>query len=214
MKELNKLLDIIKTLRGENGCNWDKAQTIETLTGALVEEVYEVVDGIEEGDVDSIKEELGDLIFLSFFVTYIGEQENRFTMEEVLRGINQKLIRRHPHVFGGLREKNIENILKNWEEIKLSEKKNLKRKSPEEGIPKKLPEITRFFKILDKFTRNKGVLPQIHIENLSLRFKEVFTNMIEDEIAEFLKDFIIFCYQNKINLISLIRKSEKMFLKN
>ncbi|MCX7821066.1 MAG: MazG family protein [Brevinematales bacterium] len=210
MNELNKLLDVIKTLRGENGCSWDKAQTIETLTGSIIEESYELVDSIETGNIEDIKEELGDLIFLSLFVAYIGAQENRFTIEEVVEGVTEKLIRRHPHVFGEIETGDVKEILKNWEKIKAGENKNKKRKSIIDGIPKKLPEIYRFFKILDKLTRNDVSVDEIDTD----RLKNSLNHFLDKGDETFIKDFLIYCYRKKIDLPNLIRKSEKFLLKN
>ncbi|MEJ5283510.1 MAG: MazG family protein [Brevinematia bacterium] len=210
MKEIEKLLEVIKRLRGENGCSWDRAQTIETLTGSIIEESYELVESIEEGNLEDLKEELGDLIFLSLFVAYIGSQENRFSMEEIVSGVTEKLIRRHPHVFGGLETEDVKEILKNWEKIKANEAKNKKRKSIIDGIPKKLPEIYRFFKILDKLSRN-----EVNIEEVDKnRLKDSFNSFLESGKEDFIKDFLIYCYRNKIDLPNLIRKSEKILLKN
>ncbi len=210
MNELNKLLEVIKTLRGENGCSWDKAQTIETLTGSIIEESYELVDSIESGNLEDLKEELGDLIFLSLFIAYIGSQENRFSVEEVVNEVTEKLIRRHPHVFGKTESIDVKEILKNWERIKANEEKNKKRKSIIDGIPKKLPEIYRFFKILDKLTRNEIPIEEVDKDKL----KDSFNRFLETGETEFIKDFFIYCYKNKIDLSNLIRKSEKILLKN
>ncbi|MGC8764782.1 MAG: MazG family protein [Brevinematia bacterium] len=212
MEKLEKLLEIIKTLRGENGCSWDKAQTIETLTNSLIEETYELVDSIDEGNSENLREELGDLIFLSLFIAYIGTQEKRFSLDDVIDGVNEKLIRRHPHVFGDLKEKDIKNILRNWESIKSREKKS--RKTIYEAIPKRLPEIHRFFKIMDKLSRNGEKFEEIDEKNLSEDFKKAISMKDEKSFISFLKSFLIFCYLNKIDLPYLIRKSEKFLVKN
>ncbi len=214
MNEIDKLLDIIKTLRGKNGCSWDKAQTIETLSSSIIEESYELVESIEEKNLEDLKEELGDLIFLSLFVAYIGTQENRFTIEEIINGVCEKLIRRHPHVFGNINEQNVNEILKNWEKIKAKEEKNKKRKSIVDGIPKKLPEIYRFNKILDKLSRNEVKIDEINQNELKKNFNEAIESKSESSLIEFTKNFLIFCYKNKIDFSNLIRKSEKFLLKN
>ncbi len=212
MEELKRLLEIIKTLRGENGCSWDKAQTIETLTGALVEETYELVDSIDEKNMENLKEELGDLIFLSLFIAYIGAQEGRFKLEEIISEVNKKLIRRHPHVFGNLEEKNVSNILKNWEQIKSKEKKN--RKSIIDGIPKKLPEIHRFYKIMEKLSRNGIKFKEYSHEELQESLKKAISKKDDSSLIEFLRLFLTFSYHNKIDLPYLIRKTEKFLIKN
>jgi len=210
MNEIKQLLSIIEKLRGEDGCSWDKDQTIETLTGALIEETYELVESIEEKKLEDLKEELGDLIFLSFFIAYIGAQEGRFSLPEIIKSINEKLIRRHPHVFGENKESDVTNILKNWEKIKSNEEKNRNRKSIVDGIPKKLPEIYRFFKILDKLRRNNVTIENVDKNFIKEEFDKAISKNSEKEMVEFLKYFLIYCYLNKIDLPALIRKSEKM----
>jgi len=147
MEQFQRLLNIIIQLRSENGCPWDKEQTVESLVPDIIEETYEVVDAIESGDEEDLEEELGDLFFLVLFVSYIKEQEKRLTVENILKKVSDKLIRRHPHVFSNIKVKSIDNIIENWESIKLSEAKNQKRKTPFDGIPKGLPEIQRFKKL-------------------------------------------------------------------
>ncbi len=153
MEVFQRLYQTIAILRGENGCPWDIEQNIQSMRPHLIEETYEVVDAIDKDDTHDLQEELGDLIFLGVFISYIAEQDGRFTVSDVIQTVTDKLIRRHPHVFSDTSVSGVSDVLKNWESIKLSEKKNLDRKTPFDGIARSLPEIERFRKTLQKLTR-------------------------------------------------------------
>ncbi len=117
-KGFDGLYRLVKKLRAPDGCPWDRKQTSQTLKNDLIEEVYEVVDAIERKDNDSLKEELGDLLFLILMHIRIKEEEGKFTLNDVLEGITNKMIYRHPHVFGDVKIKNEDELLKNWEKSK------------------------------------------------------------------------------------------------
>jgi XTP/dITP diphosphohydrolase len=120
---LQELIDVVAKLRNpESGCPWDLAQTQQTLTPYVIEEAYEVVDAIKSGDNQAICEELGDLLLQVVLQAQIASESEQFTLKEIAEGISQKLIRRHPHVFGDVSVKNVEEVRKNWEEIKALEK--------------------------------------------------------------------------------------------
>ncbi|MDQ0340645.1 tetrapyrrole methylase family protein/MazG family protein [Caldalkalibacillus uzonensis] len=122
---LNRLYDqardIFRTLRGPDGCPWDKKQTHESLKKYVLEEAQEVCEAIDAGDVDQLKEELGDLLLQVFLHAQIAEEEGLFNMEDVLQSLNEKMIRRHPHVFGDLRLQDAEDVKQQWEKIKAEE---------------------------------------------------------------------------------------------
>ncbi len=136
-----KLLNIMSALRSEKGCPWDKEQTRESLKPFLIEETYEVFEAIDEGDSEKIKEELGDLLFQIVFHCQIAKELGEFEMEDVIKKISDKMIARHPHVFGEERLKTSEEVLKQWEYRKKEEGKL--RESILEGIPKELPALIR-----------------------------------------------------------------------
>ena len=121
MTEFERLQEIIAQLRGENGCPWDREQTHVSLKPACVEEAAEVVCGInileKTGDAENLKEELGDLLLQVVMHAQIAEEENLFTMDDVIRGISEKMIRRHPHVFGDITVSGTGEVLSNWEEL-------------------------------------------------------------------------------------------------
>lgn len=140
MKEFQELADIVSRLRDPLcGCPWDIKQSSESLVPNFIEELYEAVEAIEDKDSDSLKEELGDLMLHIVFQAQIAREEGKFDISEVLQGISDKLIRRHPHVFQELDLKDAEAVKINWERIKKQEKKE--RKSVLEGVPRSLPAL-------------------------------------------------------------------------
>jgi tetrapyrrole methylase family protein / MazG family protein len=121
-KQYATLREIISTLRGPNGCPWDKEQTHHSLKKYLLEETYELLEAIEEDDIDHVIEELGDVLLQVMLHAQIGEDEGMFTMEEVIESLASKMVRRHPHVFGSVQVENTEQVKANWDEIKKQEK--------------------------------------------------------------------------------------------
>lgn len=154
MKEFDELLEIIERLLGPGGCPWDQEQTLKSLRSSLLEETCEVLEAIDLEDNAHIKEELGDLLFNAAFLSRIGEKEKRFLVKEVIQEINQKLIRRHPHVFGeGTKINNVEELHKQWDTLKKHEKGKDVRTSALDGIPKNFPGLARAQKCLKKMRK-------------------------------------------------------------
>lgn len=131
---LERLIDIIETLRSENGCAWDREQTHYSLKKNMLEEAYEAVDAIEDGDCKHLQEELGDVLLQVVLHSQIAKEDKEFTLEDVAKGISDKLVHRHPHVFGDIKVNGTKDILDNWEKLKAEEKKH--RKSAMDGISK------------------------------------------------------------------------------
>lgn len=150
MNELAELKKVMKILRSENGCNWDKKQTFESLKEFILEESYEVVDAVSENNFENLKEELGDLLFNIFFYSEIASEKNLFSIEDVAKTITEKLIRRHPHVFQNQENLSPEEVLVNWNKIKEKEKNNLSKKSILDSMPKSFPSLIRSEKIQSK----------------------------------------------------------------
>ncbi|OHD54400.1 MAG: hypothetical protein A2Y33_04465 [Spirochaetes bacterium GWF1_51_8] len=206
MKEFDRLFEIVRTLRSENGCPWDKEQTLHTMRDSLIEETYEVVDSIDRNHTEDLREELGDLMFLGLFLAYLGEQDTRFTVAEVLETVSEKLVRRHPHVFCGDSVDGIPDILKNWEAIKQTETKN-RGKGVFDGIPNSLPEIQRFFKILHKIDRNGENLRDYEEKPLDGAMENAMNDLNSDTAAVLFKTLLIECYSRKIDVAHLIRSA-------
>ncbi len=154
-KELNikRLMELVKTLRGENGCPWDKTQSSRTMAVYLLEEVYELVDAIESGNPDDICEELGDVLFHIFFVANLYEEKGLFDAGDVAGLVTEKMIRRHPHVFGSEKAENAGEVRKRWHTIKMNEKSHLKNGSLLDSIPGGLPALMRAYRISERAAR-------------------------------------------------------------
>lgn len=138
---VERLIEIMRILRSDAGCPWDREQSLETLKQNLVEESYEVIDAIDSHDRGKLKEELGDLLLQIVFQSQICSEEGAFTFKDVAAAISEKLIRRHPHVFGDTQVSGSEEVLKNWERIKRDEKGEGRPRSVTEGIPRHLPAL-------------------------------------------------------------------------
>lgn len=141
-----RLVTIMDELREQ--CPWDKKQTIHTLRSMTIEELYELVDAIDANDWKGIKEELGDLFLHLLFYARIGREETQFVLDDVLTGIAEKLIRRHPHIYGDVEVKDEEEVKKNWQKIKAAEGKETQ--SVLEGVPKSLPAVVKALRIQEK----------------------------------------------------------------
>ncbi|MCB0429830.1 MAG: nucleoside triphosphate pyrophosphohydrolase [Flavobacteriales bacterium] len=144
LQSFQRLLDIMNDLREK--CPWDKKQTMESLRHLTIEEVYELADSILEKDMKGIRGELGDLLLHIVFYAKIGSETNDFNMKDVLDGICEKLIQRHPHIYGDVKVENEEDVKRNWEKLKLKEGK----KSVLEGVPVSLPALVKASRIQDK----------------------------------------------------------------
>ncbi len=155
---IEPVLQIIERLRSETGCPWDRKQTPETIQTYLVEESHEAAAAVRAGKVEEVAEELGDVLFMVFFLTYLYEQRGDFTLENVCKLISEKMIRRHPHVFGDTSVSTAEEVKDNWEKIKTEEKhKSGKKKG--EPVPRSLPALIRAYRILSRLSQKVDADP-------------------------------------------------------
>ena len=145
--KFNEFVEIVKRLRKE--CPWDSEQTNDSIKAATIEEAYEVVDAIDSKDFSELRKELGDLLLHVVFHTVIAEESNHFNINKVIDSIQEKLIRRHPHIFGDTKVSGSDEVKKNWEEIKLSEG----RKSLLDGVPSLLPALQRAHRLQEKVAK-------------------------------------------------------------
>jgi uncharacterized protein YabN with tetrapyrrole methylase and pyrophosphatase domain len=152
MASIHEFLAVMARLRSPTGCPWDREQDHRSLRLHAVEEVYELIDAIEAGDDHEMAEELGDLLLQVVFHCQLAKERGAFDFEHVARQITKKLIRRHPHVFGAAKVKNVEEVWANWEKIKTREKQGTARARPSalDGIPKHLPALMRAEKLVKK----------------------------------------------------------------
>lgn len=147
---IDQLIAIVAQLRAPGGCPWDREQTHASLRGGLLEEAYEVVEAIDNSDDENLREELGDLLLQSVFHAQIAVEEGRFNFDDVARSISEKLVRRHPHVFGEDQCADSEAVLKRWDEIKRTEKGGDVPKSALDGVPGSLAALMRAQKVQKK----------------------------------------------------------------
>ena len=154
---IKELLKIVGRLRSPKGCPWDREQDHRSLRWHAVEEVYELMDAIEAGDDGEMEEELGDMLMQVVFHCQLAKERGAFDFEDVARNIAQKLVRRHPHVFGQVKVKDVEQVWANWEKIKRAEKQGTRHARPSalDGIPKHLPGLLRAEKLVKKARRAK-----------------------------------------------------------
>jgi len=156
---IKKLVELVARLRGENGCPWDKEQTRETLKPLLIEEAFETLDALDSDDPSDLKDELGDLLFQVVFHAQIAREKGEFDLGDVIDRSLEKMTRRHPHIFGAVDLKTSEDVLKNWEDIKASEKGVASSSRPDsersllDGIPKKIPAVYRAYQMTAKAAR-------------------------------------------------------------
>lgn len=154
---IDKLLEVMARLRAPDGCPWDREQDHASIRLHAIEEVYELVDAIEAGDDVEMAEELGDLLLQVVFHCQLARERGAFDFDQVVRHITEKLIRRHPHVFGEKQVKNVDEVWANWEQIKRAEKKGTSHERPSalDGIPKHLPALMRAEKLVKKARKAK-----------------------------------------------------------
>jgi len=144
------LREVIQTLRSPDGCPWDRAQTHESLREHAIEEVYELIEAIDNEDDEGIIEELGDVLLQVMLHSQIGEDDGYFTVDDVIKSVAEKMIHRHPHVFGDVQADTIEDVYKNWDELKKQEKGHEDRKSVLDGVPGHLPALAKAYKLQKK----------------------------------------------------------------
>lgn len=152
-KSFYRLYSIVRRLREPEGCEWDRAQNPESIKGNLIEESYECIDAIDNGDDENLREELGDLYLLITMIGEMKEEEGAFSLEDVLKDISSKLIRRHPHVFGDSKVSSINGIIDQWNDIKEKIEGKKTKESILERIPKSLPPLERALEIQKKVAK-------------------------------------------------------------
>jgi len=198
-KGFERLYEIIKKLRSETGCAWDRKQTPRSLLPNLIEEAYELVEAVDNGDDPHIKEELGDLFLLVTMISYIKEQENAFHMDDIFDAISEKLIRRHPHVFGENTLDDPDHIIRQWNEIKRDVEGRDKTEYITDSIPSTLPPLERSFKIQKKVSEYgfdwehvREVIAKLHeeIEELEAEIEKPKDKLNKKKIESELGDIL------------------------
>ena len=209
------LVKIMDELRAK--CPWDQKQTIATLRPLTLEETYELTDAIIEGDWKGIKEELGDLMLHILFYAKIGTEQGQFSLEEVLQGIANKLVKRHPHIYGNARVRDDEDVKKNWEKIKLSEGS----KSVFGGVPLSLPSVVKATRLQEKASQvgfeweNKmDVWKKVEEEIAELKEAEREENRdhVEEEFGDLLFSLVNYARFLQIDAETALEKTNKKFI--
>ena len=151
--DIQKLVELVERLRGENGCPWDREQTRETLKPMLIEEAYEVLDALDATDPLELKEELGDLLFQVVFHAQIASERGEFQLADIIDRLHDKMVRRHPHVFGDADLKTAGEVLRNWEDIKAAERASKQQHRVLDDVPVGLPALARAAKLTKRAAR-------------------------------------------------------------
>ena len=213
--KFNEFVEIVKRLRKE--CPWDREQTNDSIKAATIEEAYEVVEAIEKKNYDDLKNELGDLLLHVVFHTIIASETHKFILEDVIDSIRDKLIRRHPHVFGEVKVSGAEEVKKNWEEIKLSEGRN----SVLDGVPEMLPGLQRAHRLQEKaakvgfdWEKKEDVWKKVIEEIGEMHRSEGEENYekLEDEIGDVFFALVNYSRFLGVNPENALRRTNKKFI--
>ena len=216
IKDIKKLISIVWELRAK--CPWDRKQTFETLKTLTIEETFELCEEIENLNYIGIKEELGDLLLHILFYAKIGSEKNKFNIGLIAKELTKKLIRRHPHIYKDVKIKNADQVVTNWEKIKLKEG----RSSVLDGVPSNLPPILKAYRIQNKVSsvgfdwkKSENVLEKLDEE--ILEFKEELNkkdkSSLEEEFGDILFSLINLSRHYKINPYDALEKSNRKFIK-
>jgi XTP/dITP diphosphohydrolase len=210
-----RLVKIMDELREK--CPWDKKQTIQTLRQLTIEETYELTDAITDGDWKGIKEELGDILLHIVFYAKIGTEQNQFTLDEVINGVCEKLIFRHPHIYGDVVVADEEDVKRNWEKLKIKEGK----KSVLSGVPKSLPATVKAMRLQEKakqvgfeWENKEQVWDKVEEEKAEL-FEAIASgnkNDMEDELGDVFFSLINFARFLQIDAENALERTNKKFI--
>jgi MazG family protein len=225
--KFNEFVEIVKRLRKE--CPWDREQTNDSIKAATIEEAYEVVESIEKKNYSELRNELGDLLLHVVFHTIIASETSEFTIDDVIDSIREKLIRRHPHVFGEVKVSGSAEVKKNWEEIKLEEGRN----SVLDGVPEMLPSLQRAHRLQEKASKVgfdwekkedvwKKVIEEIEemheIEKIkaqatNVKREEEIYNQLENEIGDVFFALVNYARFLDVNPENALRRTNSKFIK-
>ncbi len=217
----DELVALMTTLRGPNGCPWDRKQTLESLKPFIVEEAYEVVDAIDRGERAALREELGDFLLQVVFVAEITREEGSFDIYDVVTAIHDKLVHRHPHVFGDVEAKDAEQVLVNWEKLKNEERK-AENKSVLAGVPQSLPALLKASRLTEKagrvgfdWRRAEDVFAKIdeEIGELHEAIEEKDQKKIHDEIGDLLFSIANIARKLDVNAEEALQSANRKFMR-
>ncbi len=210
-----RLVTIMDELREQ--CPWDKKQTIQTLRPLTIEETYELADAITDNDWKGIKEELGDMLLHILFYARIGKEENKFSLDEVINGICEKLIFRHPHIYGDVKVTDEEDVKRNWEKLKMKEGKT----SVLSGVPPSLPAMVKATRIQEKakqvgfeWDNKEDVWKKVEEEMAELQeaIKEADQTHVEEEFGDVLFSLVNYARFLQVDAEGVLEKTNKKFI--
>lgn len=216
LKSFSRLLTIMDELRAQ--CPWDKEQTIESLRHLTIEETYELSDAILNGDMEEIKKELGDILLHIVFYSKIGSEKKAFDMESVINQLCDKLVRRHPHIYGDVVANDSDTVKQNWEQIKLKEKGN-ENKSVLAGVPKSMPALVKAYRMQEKAAQvgfdweNKEQVWAKVEEELDEFKTASTTEQREEELGDLLFSLVNYARFDGINPDDALEQTNKKFIK-
>lgn len=220
-RSFDELVDLMTKLRGPNGCPWDRKQTLASLKPFIVEEAYEVVDAIDRDDRRGLAEELGDFLLQAVFVAEITRQEGTFDINDAITAIYEKLVRRHPHVFGDVEAKDAEEVLVNWEKLKNEERK-AENKSVLDGVPQSLPALLKASRLTEKaarvgfdWRRTADVFDKVEEEIAELRaaVDGGDDGMIQEEIGDLLFTIANIARKVEVNAEEALQSANRKFIR-
>ena len=220
MEEFKELVEVIARLRAKDGCQWDREQTHSTLRPNMIEEAYEAVDAIDDNDLKHLQEELGDVLLQVLLHSQIASEEGAFSIEDVSRELKEKLIHRHPHVFGNVKVNSTDDILNNWDKLKAEEKTH--RKSAMDGISKAQSALMSAQKISKRAVKTgfewpneKSLYECIYseFEEFKEAEKEGNKDHMEEEYGDILFATVNLARWNKIDAEQALLKANKKFMK-
>jgi tetrapyrrole methylase family protein/MazG family protein len=221
MSNIKKLIDILDKLRSENGCPWDREQTHASLKRNLIEESYELLEAIDDNNIENIREELGDVLLQVVFHAQIAKENSHFDIEDVAGEISEKLIRRHPHVFGDENIDNADDVITRWEEIKKKEKRAT-RKSALSGVVKSQPALMAAQQISKKAVKvgfewpNYDMLKECLLSEIDEFHDELIAGnqeKMEEEFGDILFALVNIARWNKIDAEQALRCANDKFIK-
>lgn len=222
MKELDRLVEIMETLRAPGGCPWDAEQDHKSIMKCLIEETYELADAIESENPEYLMEELGDVLLQVVFHSIIAKEDGLFTLADVIDYLSDKLVYRHPHVYGDVRVKDAKEVTRNWERLKRSENGKENRRSIFDGIPQTLPALLYALKLQSVAGRvgfdwdaAAGVVDKIkeEVDELTEVMAEKDTEAMESEIGDLFFSVVNLARKLKIDPEAALRKTNRKFMR-
>lgn len=225
----NRLYTVVQKLRGPGGCPWDREQSPESLRGDLIEETYECIEAIDEKNPEHIKEELGDIFLLATMISYMHEQEGSFSVQDALEEVSEKLIRRHPHVFGNSSAKTSSEVLDQWAKIKVEQEGRKPKDSILDEVSQALPPLERAYKLQKKAAKTgfdwdniEAVWEKIHEEITEVKdacdkheldASSSNREHIEEELGDLLFSVINICRYLKADPALALQRTNNKFIK-